>query len=209
MLDALRSKAFDLRGIAVIDPVSITDDELSAMHEAGVRGVRLNLFSHGAAGIVEKAPLLAARIKPLGWHLQVFFDLQRTPDIGVELSKLSIDIVVDHFGHIDASRGTASREFQALLDLARRPNCWFKLMGPYRVSKQADPYPEVTPFVHALIETAPDRTVWATDWPHPNISSMPNDGALADLLMDWIPDERQRAKVLVDNPARLYGFVAR
>ncbi len=96
--------------------------------------------------------------------------------------------------------------FQALLRLARLEHVWFKLIGPYRISKQWPLYPDVLPLAQALVAAAPDRCVWGTDWPHPNAAYMPNDGDLADALGEWLPDSAARDKVLVDNPARLYDF---
>ena len=123
-----------------------------------------------------------------------------------ELVKLPVDIVIDHFGHIAAADGVQAPAFQALLKLACSERCWFKLIGPYRVSRQPPLFADVTPYARALVAAAPERCVWGTDWPHPNAEFMPNDGDLADMLLEWIPDEALRKKVLVDNPARLYGF---
>lgn len=204
-VDALRSSQFAFRGVAVIDDKT-TDAELEDMHQAGVRGVRLNLKSKGSVFGLDAAPRLAERIKARGWHLQFFMDIRTMPDIDRQLAKLPVDIVIDHFGHIDAADGVAAPGFKTLMRLARHERCWFKLIGPYRLSKQPPMFPDVTPFARALVAAAPDRCVWGTDWPHPNTEFMPNDGDLADMLLDWIPDEALRKRVLVDNPARLYDF---
>lgn len=204
-VDALRSGKFAFRGVAVIDEKT-TDSELEDMHAAGVRGVRLNIKSKGGALAIDTAPRIAERIKARGWHLQFFMDVSTLPDIDKELVKLPVDIVIDHFGHIDATQGVAAPGFQTVLRLARHPRCWFKLIGPYRVSRQSPMFSDVTPFARALVAAAPDRCVWGTDWPHPNTDFMPNDGDLADMLLDWIPDDGLRARVLVENPARLYDF---
>jgi predicted TIM-barrel fold metal-dependent hydrolase len=204
-VDALRSGKFDFRGVAVVDE-KITDSALEDMHQAGVRGLRINLKSKGSVLALDAAPRLAERIKSRGWHLQFFLDVREMSDIDRELAKLPVDIVIDHFGHVDAAEGVEAPGFQTLLRLARHERCWFKLIGPYRLSTQPPWFPDVTPLAHALVAAAPDRCVWGTDWPHPNTGFMPNDGDLADMLLDWIPDEALRNRVLAANPARLYDF---
>ena len=204
-VDALHSGKFNFRGVAVIDE-KISDSELEDMHQAGVRGVRLNLKSKGSVLGIDAAPRIAERIKARGWHLQFFLDTRDMPDIDKELVKLPVDIVIDHFGHIASADGVNAPGFQTLMRLTRHPRCWFKLIGPYRLSRKPPMFPDVTPFAHALLAAAPDRCVWGTDWPHPNTEFMPNDGDLADMVLDWIPDEALRKRVLVDNPARLYDF---
>lgn len=204
-VDALRSGQFQFRGVAVIDDQT-TDSELEDMHQAGVRGVRLNLKSKGSTYGLDAAPRLAERIKARGWHLQFFMDIRTMLDIDQQLVKLPVDIVIDHFGHVDAADGVAAPGFQTLLRLARHERCWFKLIGPYRLSRQTPMFPDVTPLACALVAAAPERCVWGTDWPHPNTDFMPNDGDLAGMLLDWIPDEALRNRVLADNPARLYDF---
>ncbi|MCW5603886.1 MAG: amidohydrolase family protein [Burkholderiales bacterium] len=204
-VDALRSGKFAFRGVVVIDDKT-TDSELEDMHRAGVRGVRINLKSRGSVSALDAAPRLAERIRARGWHMQFFLDVRTMPEIDKELVKLPVDIVIDHFGHVAAADGLQAPGFQALLRLARHERCWFKLIGPYRLSQRPPMFPDVAPFARALVAAAPGRCVWGTDWPHPNTDFMPNDGDLADMLLDWIPDETQRRKVLADNPARLYDF---
>jgi 2-pyrone-4,6-dicarboxylate lactonase len=207
MLAALRCGVFAFRGVAVVEE-SISDAELQHMHEAGVRGVRINLASATPGLTLAQAPRLAVRLKELGWHLQFFMDLRKLPDAEDKLGSLKIDIVIDHFGRVRADDGMTAPAFQTLLRLVRRDNVWAKLIGPYFLSDQAPRFPDVTPFAQALVKAAPERVVWGTDWPHPAAHGnlMPNDGVLADLVSEWIPDEAQRKKVLVDNPARLYDF---
>lgn len=204
-VDALRSGKFAFRGVAVIDDKT-TDSQLENMHQAGVRGIRLNLKSKGSTSALDNAPRLAARIKTLGWHIQFYLDVNALPDIDQKLTKLPVDVVIDHFAHVAVSEGVAAPGFQTLLRLARHERCWFKLIGPYRVSKQPPTFQDVIPFARALVAAAPDRCVWGTDWPHPNADFMPNDGDLADIVLDWIPDENLRKNILVTNPARLYDF---
>lgn len=209
MIHALRSGVFPLRGVAVVD-AKISDRELEDMHAAGVRGVRINLASATPGLSLVEAPDLAKRLKALGWHLQFFLDLRKLPDAEEKLGSLDIDIVIDHFGKVPAADGVNAPAFQTLLRLVKRENVWAKLIGPYFLSDKTPSYPDVTPLARAVIAAAPDRVVWGTDWPHPAVAhlpvDMPNDGDLADLVMEWAPDETQRRKLLADNPARLYGF---
>jgi predicted TIM-barrel fold metal-dependent hydrolase len=184
---------------------NVTDRELEDLHAAGFRGIRINVAS-GTPGLkLEHAPRLAQRIKPLGWHLQFYMNFH--PEHEAQLGALPVDIVIDHFGRIPAAEGVDSPRFQALLRLLRREHCWAKLMGPYFVSSAFPSYPDLLPLARAMVKIAPERVVWGTDWPHPSArDKMPNDGDLADLLAEWVPDEAQRKRILVGNPQRLYGF---
>jgi predicted TIM-barrel fold metal-dependent hydrolase len=117
-----------------------------------------------------------------------------------------VNVVIDHFAHAHPAEGVQGAGFQRLLNLLRRDNVWAKLIGPYRISRQPPLFPDVTPLARAMVEVAPDRLVWGTDWPHPNAAYMPNCGDLADMAAEWIPDEATRRRILVDNPVRLYDF---
>ena len=206
IVEALRSRAFDLRAVAVV-AADVSDRELEDLHAVGFRGIRINTASATPGLKLDDAPRLAARIKPLGWHLQFFANFRDMPDIGERLAALPVDIVVDHFGRIATADGLEAPGFRALLRLLRRDNCWAKLMGPYFTSDTAPRYPDLVPFARAMVEAAPDRVLWGSDWPHPSArEKMPDDADLADMLGDWAPDEAQRRKILADNPRRLYGF---
>lgn len=205
MLAAMNSGVFNFRGVAVIEE-TMEDAELEGLHRAGVRGVRINVASKTAGLTMEQAPRLAARIKPLGWHLQFFVRIGQSPAFEQEIARLPVPCVIDHFAHVRAAEGVQSQGFQALLRLARLEHVWFKLIGPYRISTQWPLHPDVAPLARALMGAAPDRCVWGTDWPHPNAAQMPNDEDLADALGEWFPDAAARHRVLVQNPARLYGF---
>jgi len=202
---ALSSGAFPLRAIALIDDAT-GEEELERLHWLGVQGCRIHLHPGRDQAIQASLPALAARIRRLGWHLQFFLSAGGQPDIDRLLLSLPVPIVVDHFGLVQAKDGVNSAGFKCLLRMARSGRCWFKLSAPYRISSLSPGFRDVTPMVHALVEAAPDRCVWGTDWPHPNSSFIPNDGDLADLLTEWLPDETVRQKVLVHNPAALYGF---
>ena len=203
---ALTSEVFDFRGVAGGD-ADTGDPELEALHRAGVRGIRINLSSKTPGLPLDQAPGLAARIEPLGWHLQFFVRIGQVPSLEQVIAQMPVPCIIDHFGHSPASGGVESPEFKTLLGLARLDHVWFKLTGPYRISRQHPRYPDVALLARALVAAAPDRCVWGTDWPHTNTEYMPNAGDLADALGDWLPDAETRRKVLVDNPGRLYGFI--
>lgn len=206
MVDALRSGLFEFRGVAVVR-ADISDRELQNYHDAGVRGIRVNLSSATPGMTLDEARRMVPRLKVLGWHIQFFLDLKTMADAEENLGALDIPIVIDHFGRVSAQEGVEGAAFQRLLRLVRKPNCWAKLIGPYFLSSQRPLFPDVMPLAQAVVAAAPDRVVWGTDWPHPSPhGAMPNDGDLADMLASWVPDEAQRKRVLVDNPARLYGF---
>lgn len=203
--EALQSGAFNLRGVAVVSE-DVTDNELERLHAIGFRGIRINTASATPGLKLEHAARIAQRIKPLGWHLQFFVNLRENPALEEALAKLPVNIVIDHFGRIAASDGLDAPPFQALLRLLRRDHCFAKLMGPYFISDSPQ-FGDIAPFARAMVAAAPDRVVWGTDWPHPSArEKMPNDGDLADLLLEWVPDEATRNRILVDNPQRLYSF---
>ncbi|WP_420223499.1 amidohydrolase family protein [Pigmentiphaga litoralis] len=200
------ASGLSLRAVAVVNE-TIADSELEAMHALGFRGVRINTASATPGLTLPQVRVLAERIRHLGWHVQCFVDLKRLSDVTDELARLPVPIVIDHFGKVDASAGVDAPPFQALLALLAHDHCWAKLMGPYFVSARGPGFDDVAPLAQAMARIAPDRLVWGTDWPHPSAhGQMPNDGTLANLLTAWIPDAGLRHRVLVDNPARLYGF---
>lgn len=194
----------EMRGIAVLD-AAVSDRDLSRLDALGVRGVRYNLLYKGGPPAAE-IRTMAARIAPLGWHIQFLVDVTRF-DI-VAYGDLPVDIVVDHMGHMDPAKGVDAPGFQGLLGLLKIGHAWVKLSGAYRsTARRAPPFDDVVPIAHALVAAAPERCVWGTDWPHPHVDiPMPNDGDLMDELAVWVPDADRRRAVLVDNPARLYGF---
>jgi 2-pyrone-4,6-dicarboxylate lactonase len=205
MIAALTSGDFEFRGVAVVHD-DVAEEELDRLHRAGVRGVRINLEAKTPGLTLAQAPRLARKLEPLGWHLQFFVRISRCAGLEKEIAQLPVPCVIDHFANIPSAAGPRSPEFQALLRLARLEHVWFKLIGPYRISTQWPLYPDVAPLAQALVQAAPDRCVWGTDWPHPEVDYMPNDGDLADALVEWLPDPDVRRQVLVDNPSRLYGF---
>lgn len=195
-----------LRRIVVARP-DITDGALASLHEQGARGIRINtVFSADAA--FDDALALAARIRPLGWHIQFLTDVSTIPDLRQRVERLGIATVFDHFGHVNTRKGVGDPGFQALLGLVRDGLSWVKLSGSYRITGlHLPPYDDVAPFAQALVDANPSRLLWGSDWPHPSIPvAMPNDGALLDQMMDWVPDPALRQRIFVGNPEELYGF---
>jgi 2-pyrone-4,6-dicarboxylate lactonase len=209
MLDAMAAMGARCRGVAVVAH-GVTDAELSRLHAAGVRGIRINVVDvKENKGVIDMGPLaeLAARVQPLGWHVEFLMHADEFPKLDDLFADFPVPIVLGHLGYMRTDKGLADAGFQAMLTLMRAGRCWVKLTGPYRITSQLLPYEGVTPYAHALLEAAPRQVVWGTDWPHVMVkSAMPNDGDLVDLLAAWVPDARLREQVLVDNPARLYGF---
>lgn len=206
MVAALKSGVFAFRGVAVVEP-NVSDHELQSLHDAGVRGIRINLASETEGLKLADGERLAPRLQAMGWHLQFFLDLEKMPHAEAQLAGLKINIVIDHFAKCQAANGIQAPAFQALLRLVKRDNVHAKLMGAYFLSKQEPHYPDVTPLARAMVAAAPERMVFGSDWPHPAARErMPDDGDLANMFAEWVPDEALRKKILVDNPARLYGF---
>ena len=210
MLDAMRAAGPRFRGVAVVAE-DISEHELKRMHDAGVRGVRVNIVDvkDRKAGTLPLAALrkLAVKVAPFGWHLEFLMHVDEFPDLDHMLADFPVDTVYGHLGYMRTDKGVAAPGFQALLRLMQSGRAWVKLTGPYRISMQPLPHADTNAYAHALIKTAPRQVIWGTDWPHVMVKgAMPNDGDLCDLLGDWVPDAATRQQVLVDNPARLYGF---
>ena len=211
MLAAMKIAGPACRGVAVIADTA-TARELEAMHAAGIRGARLNIVDvrEGKGQLpIERIARLADRIKPFGWHIEFLMHVDEFPQLDTMLGRLPVDVVFGHLGYVRTEKGIAAPGFQALLRLLRGGRAWVKLTGAYRISSQTLPHADTDEFAHALMAAAPDRTVWGTDWPHVMTKwtiPMPKDGAIADLLLNWIPDEGLRRRVLAENPATLYGF---
>jgi predicted TIM-barrel fold metal-dependent hydrolase len=212
MLDALSRHPDRLRGVAVADS-GIAKEELQRWHEIGVRGLRFNHFfrdgrlHYGGGVTLETARALAGTMAELGWHLQLWIDVKDLPATLPALKTLNLPVVIDHMGRTDARAGIGTPGFQSLLRFVGDGGGWVKLSGAHRLSSNAPDYPEARPFHEALVRANPDRLVWGTDWPHPRIEGeMPDAGHLLDLLAEWTPDEATRHRILVENPARLYGF---
>jgi 2-pyrone-4,6-dicarboxylate lactonase len=205
-LDAIAASNGAYRGVACVED-SVTDEELERLHHGGIRGIRFNFVKH-LGGVPDLAVFyrLLARIKPMGWHIVLHFDADDILAQRELLGRIDVPFIIDHMGRVKAAEGLEQRTFQSLLDLFRtNPLAWIKVCGAERVSSGARPFRDAVPFAQALIAVDPARILWGTDWPHPNITrDMPNDGELVDLFGEICPDAAVRARILVDNPTRMY-----
>lgn len=200
----LRANRRRLKGIGVVE-LGLADKAYRELAAAGVVGLRLNVLYGGGMGL-DKLESYGALCRELGWHLQLLIDARTLPPLAARIAKLPVPVVVDHMGHFPASAGVDDPGFQALIGLVR-DGAWVKISGAYRLTVEGPPYRDTIPIARALVEVAPERCVWGSDWPHvANWAHMMNVGDLLDLLTDWVPDAAARKRVLVDNPAKLYGF---
>jgi len=205
-IDALIAANGQARGIAVVDP-GIDTSELKDMDAAGMRGVRFNFLPR----LVDATPIethlgVAEKVARLGWHVVVYFEAPSLARLTPFFEALPTIVVLDHMSLPDVRKGVAHPDFQAYLRLLEKnPRIWVKVTGPERISAQGPPYDDVVPFARAIVERFPDRVLWGTDWPHPNMTDhMPDDGVLVDIIPRIAPTPAQRQALLVDNPARLY-----
>jgi 2-pyrone-4,6-dicarboxylate lactonase len=207
MVDALQRGAGRFAGVAMIDE-SFTDADIRALHEAGVRGTRFNFVAHlGGAPDLDSFWRIVDRVAPLGWHIVLHFDAKDLPRYAELLDRMPCPYIIDHMARVPVGDGLEQEPFQALLRLLGDERAWVKISGAERLTADgAPPYDDVVPFARALIAAAPDRVLWGTDWPHPNVRRMPDEGDLLDLLADFAPDEAVRNRILVENPERLYDF---
>jgi predicted TIM-barrel fold metal-dependent hydrolase len=205
-LDAIASSNGAYRGVACVAD-SVTDGALERLHSGGIRGIRFNFVKH-LGGVPDLAVFyrLLARIKPLGWHIVLHFDADDILAQRELLGRIDVPFIIDHMGRVKAAEGLEQRPFQSLLELFRNnPLAWVKVCGAERVSSGKRPFRDAVPFAQALIAVDSARILWGTDWPHPNITKdMPNDGELVDLFGEICPDAAVRARILVDNPSRMY-----
>jgi D-galactarolactone isomerase len=195
------------RAIVAVDR-SVSDSELARLDAEGARGVRFQCLPGGFSQWDAMDEILV-RIRPLGWHCIVQFDGRELPQQEAQLKRIPGDYIIDHIGKFLEPVATDHAAFKGLLRLVGRGNCYVKLAAPYETSKAGPPdYADVGALAKALVKAAPDRIIWASNWPHVSTTpeTYPDDAGLLDLLLEWAPDEAVRRKVLVDNPARLYGF---
>jgi predicted TIM-barrel fold metal-dependent hydrolase len=211
ILDAIARDPARSRGVALVRN-DISETELRALHAAGIRGVRFNFMRHlGHAPDSDAVLRLAERIAPLGWHVQLHLDPEGVIERRHFFEQLPTPFAIDHMGRTPTAGGLRQQACVALVELlASDSRAWIKLSGPERISGHlsnggAFPYDDAVPFARQLLDAAPDRSVWGTDWPHPNVREMPDDGELVDFLGHYT-NEQDRQRLLVDNPNRLYGF---
>jgi 2-pyrone-4,6-dicarboxylate lactonase len=206
LLDALDAAEGRARGVVSVG-ADISGDELAAMNQRGVRAVRFNFVRR----LVDDTPRevflrIAERVASLGWHIVVYFEAADLKDLTPFLRELPGIIVVDHMGRPDVGKGVKHADFRRFLDLmAANENIWSKVTCPERLSLSGPPYDDVVPFAAAVVAAFPNRVLWGTDWPHPNMNShMPDDGMLVDFIPRIAPEISQQQKLLIDNPMRLY-----
>lgn len=203
-LDAISWSQGMYRGTSIVEP-DITDAELQRYHAGGIRAVRFNFVKHlesvPGAEVVHR---MAERIAPMGWHLVVHLDAEDIVELSPLLLSLPVPFVIDHMARVKASEGLDQKPFLKLLELMKHDSAWVKICGGERVSSDGPPFTDAVPFARSLIAAAPDRVLWGTDFPHPNVKHMPNDGHLVDLFGLYTDDPRVQKQILVDNPDRLY-----
>jgi predicted TIM-barrel fold metal-dependent hydrolase len=204
-LDAIARMGGRCRGIALVAP-SIADHELEELHRGGMRGIRISTMLRGETGIgaLER---MADRLKELSWNIELHLDkVDELVELAPTLRRLPVDIVFDHMGRVRGAQGVSSAGFQVLIRLLTESDrYWVKISSWYRLSDRAAPYDDMRPIVDALIQTRLDRLLWGSNWPHPLYDlPVPDDGVLLDQFQTWAGEARR--PVLVDNPAKLYGF---
>jgi predicted TIM-barrel fold metal-dependent hydrolase len=206
LVDLLAAGEGRYRGVALIQP-SMRQADVDKLDDAGVRGVRLHFFPR----LRPPMPLPDMRrvielVEPHGWHIAIHTGGDGLVELYDFIRSLDATVVIDHIGRVDVDEGLKGKAFSVLRRLLDTGNVWVKLSGTDRITKQAYPYADAIPFARELATHAPERVVWGTDWPHPNHSAVPNDGDLVDLIPEIAPDPKTRQLMLVDNPARLFGF---
>jgi 2-pyrone-4,6-dicarboxylate lactonase len=206
-LDAIAWSGGRYLGVCNADE-SFTEEKFDELHDGGMRGVRFNFVKHlGGPPDLDRMRAIIARIEHLPWHVELHFDAKDLLEFETVLDEVPLPIIIDHMGRIPVADGLDQEPFQALLrKLRESEKLWVKVSGSERISAAGPPFSDAVPFARACIDVAPDRVVWGTDWPHPNVKIMPNDGDLVDLIPEMAPDAGIRQKLLVDNPANLYGF---
>lgn len=206
MLDAIKSSNGAYRGVCIAND-SFSENDFQDLHDGGVRGVRFNFVKHlGGAPNLDSMKTVLQRVKPLGWHLVIHVNAEDVISYADFFDALDLEIVVDHMGRVPTTEGVGQQAYKILLDRMHRDNWWMKVCGSERIS-MGPPFYDAVPFAQGFIEIAPDRILWGTDYPHPNIKKhMPNDADLLDLVPLIARDPAIQKKIMVDNPARLYGF---
>jgi D-galactarolactone isomerase len=204
-LAALAVFGHDARGVVVVND-RVADAELRRMHQRGVRGIQFNFAPSGPTTTPMIEPL-SRRISDLGWHIEVNAWAAVLPAILPILARAPSPVVLDHLGHIPEPEGAGDPLFAMVRKLIDNGRTWVKLAAPYDATKIGPPtYADSSALARAYVEAAPERVVWGTNWPHPGEDPKPDDALLFDLLLDWAPDEKVRHRILVENPAALYGF---
>jgi len=206
-LDAIAQIGPTARGVAVVD-ATVTDAELKRLNGLGIRGIRFNLVQAGAT-TAEMIEPLSRRVNDLGWHIQIHMKGEQIAAIEDLLLRVPSPIVFDHLGRLAQPNALDNPGFKTISKLIDKGRTWVKLSGAYQDTKVGPPtYSDTVAVARAYIKAAPERMVWASDWPHPTEKDKPDDAVLFDLLTEWAPEEEMRTRILVQNPATLYGFPA-
>lgn len=207
MLDAIASSSGRYRGVCNASD-EFSSDYFQELHDGGIRGVRFNFVKHlGGAPDLDKMRRIIERVSDFPWHVELHFDAKDLLEYESVIDAIPLPVVIDHMGRVPVADGVQQAPFQSLLDKLRdSDSLWVKVSGSERISAKGPPFTDAAPFGAACIEAAPDRCIWGTDWPHPNVRIMPNDADLVDIIPKMIPDPDLQQKVLVDNPAKLFGF---
>ncbi len=207
MLDAIAASDGRYRGVCNADD-SFTESKFAELHAGGIRGVRFNFVKHlGGAPDLDRMRAIIEKVRHLPWHVELHFDAKDLLEYEAVLDEIPLPVVIDHMGRAPVIDGVDQAPFQSLLSKLRESkDLWVKVSGSERLSATGSPFSDALPFARACIEAAPDRVIWGTDWPHPNVKVMPNDGDLVDLIPQMAPTVELRQQLLVDNPARLFGF---
>jgi D-galactarolactone isomerase len=206
-LDAIRAIGVGARGVGVVKP-GVSDAEIERLARGGIVAQRIFHLPNGAVSLAQMDEVMA-RVHPFGWHANIQLDGRELPQYEAQIARLPGKFVIDHTGKYLEPVAPDHAAFKALLRLVDTGRCWVKLSAPYETSRSGAPdYEDVARLAKALARHAPERMLWASNWPHPSAppDAVPDDADLFDLLLDWAPDEAVRRRILVDNPAALYGF---
>jgi len=204
-LEAMAKLGSSARGVAIVDPAA-PDAEIDRLTKEGMRGIRYHM--RGGVLTWDTMPRMAARVAAFGWHVQLQCESRELSEHEAIITRLPCDLVIDHMGRFDAATPADDKDWRLLMKLLATGRCWIKLSGPYYGSKSGPPlYADKARIAKELIKAAPERMVWASNWPHPSYKmNFPDEGKLLDTLAEWTQDEALRKKILVTNPAKLYGF---
>jgi len=206
-LDAIASSNGRWRGVAIVDE-TFSEADFELLHAGGIRGIRFSFARHlSGPPNFDRVHRIAEKIEGLGWHLVIYIEAQDIIEFKDDLCRFRLPIVFDHMVRVDISKGLGSGPFRLLLDFMRNEDVWVKISCAERLTQLGYPYDDVIPFAQTVIETNSDRVLWGTDWPHPNLwEGMPDDGTLVDLIPRYASSEDLQERLLVHNPATLYGF---
>jgi 2-pyrone-4,6-dicarboxylate lactonase len=204
--DLIAANPKNYRGVALVS-LEIKTEDLKKLHAQGFLGARFHFMKHLSSGVpIEDVIAFGRRLAPLGMHLQLHLDATLLEQMASAITRTVVPIVIDHMARVDASKGLNDPAFQKLLKVMQGKSVHVKVSGSERISRQASPWKDAAPFSRKLVSEFPERVLWGTDWPHPNLKEVPDDGVLADLVAQMAPSEAERKALLVDNPARFYGF---